>query len=89
MKHSRTERKTKTTHHIHRIIGQLNTLQSYIEQNKPCEDIAMFTTSIANSFDTLRVRTLEGFISNNIVTDKTDDKKITQLTKLLKLYKKI
>ena len=89
MDHTHNERKTKTANHIHRIIGQLNTLQTYIEQNKPCEDIAMLTTSIANSFDTLRVRTLEGFILNNIVTDKTDTVKIAELSKLLKLYKKI
>jgi len=84
-----TSRKKKTIHHINRILGQLETLKKYVDGDKACEDIAMLTTSIANSFDTLRLRTLEGFILNNIITDKTESKKIAQLSKLLQLYKKI
>jgi DNA-binding FrmR family transcriptional regulator len=83
------ERRAETLVHIQRIQGQINTLVKYIEQGKPCLDVAMLTTSIAKSFDTLRFRTLEGFILNNLLDGKKcPKKKIKALNSLISLYKK-
>ncbi|OGF50744.1 MAG: hypothetical protein A2044_07825 [Candidatus Firestonebacteria bacterium GWA2_43_8] len=84
------ERRKETLIHIKRIQGQIDTLVKYIEQGKPCLDVAMLTTSIAKSFDTLRFRTLEGFIVNHILEGKgvSKEKRIKKLNSLISLYKK-
>jgi DNA-binding FrmR family transcriptional regulator len=82
------ERRKETLNHIRRIQGQLETLIKYIEAEKDCVDIAMLTTSIAKSMDSLRFRTLEGFILNNFMEDTKDVEKINSLNKLISLYKK-
>ena len=84
------KRRKETLIHIKRIQGQIDTLVKYIEQGKNCLDVAMLTTSIAKSFDTLRFRTLEGFIVNNIMDNKDipKEKRIKTLNSLISLYKK-
>ena len=83
MKHKKElqERRKKMLHHINRIQGQINTLKEYIETDRECSDIAQLSTSIAKSFDTLRTKTLEGFI----VTELLAKKEITQKKKELKV----
>ena len=88
MQHGHVSRKKGTLHHINRISGQLKALKKYVESDKNCKEIATLTTSISKSFDTLRARTLEGFILNEIATKETGEKKIEQLKKLMELYKK-
>lgn len=83
------DRKKQTINHLNRIQGQINTLKSYIEEDNCCSDIAGLTTSIAKSFDSLRVRTLEGFILNELLENKkVSSKKTNKLTKILNLHKK-
>jgi len=84
------ERRKETLVHIRRIQGQIDALVKYIEQGKDCMDIAMLTTSIAKSFDTLRFRTLEGFIINHILEGNgvSKEKRIKMLNSLILLYKK-
>ncbi len=83
-----TERRKETLNHINRIQGQLKTLVRYIEQEKDCIDIAILATSIAKSMDSLRFRTLEGFIINNFMENPNDAEKIKALNELISLYKK-
>lgn len=79
----------ETLHHINRIQGQIETLKKYIEENRGCEEISSLSTSIAKSFDTLRARTLRGFIKYDLLKGKeADEKKLEQLEKLLNLHKK-
>ena len=76
-------------HHINRIQGQIETLKRYIEGDKSCEEISSLTTSIAKSFDTLRARTLRGFIKYDLLEGKElTEKRFEQLEKLLNLHKK-
>lgn len=87
-KHLHKDRKKETLNHINRLQGQLNKLKSYVENDATCEEIASLTTSTAKSFDALRVRTLEGFLLNEIVNRKVNKKKVKQLRNLLKMHKK-
>ncbi len=87
--HHTTERRKRTLNHLSRIEGQLKTLRKYIANNRSCSDIAGLATSIAKSFDTLRVRTLEGFIMNELMDGKHITKaKKDKLTAILNLHKK-
>ncbi len=80
---------TQTLHHINRIQGQIETLKKYVEENRSCEDISSLATSVAKSFDTLRARTLRGFIKYDLLAgEKVPEKKFEQLEKLLNLHKK-
>lgn len=82
-------RHSKALHHLNRIQGQILSLKSLIEADGPCADIAQLTTSIAKSFDSLRARTLEGFILNNLLEGKElPAKKRETLTRIINLYKK-
>lgn len=75
--------------HLARIEGQISTLKRYIEEGKKCEDVAMLTTSIAKSFDSLRAKTLKNFFINEILADKMLSKKdILRIEEIFKLYKK-
>ncbi len=79
----------KSLNHISRIEGQLRTLRRYIEGSGSCEDIAMLTTSIAKSFDTLRARTLRNFFVNEVLAGKKMSPKVEErMNIILKLYKK-
>lgn len=79
----------ETLNHINRIQGQIETLKKYVEGNHSCEDISSLATSIAKSFDTLRARTLQGFIKYELLDGKeVSDKKLGQLEQLLNLHKK-
>lgn len=78
-----------TLNHISRIEGQLRTLRSYVEQGRRCEDVALLSTSIAKSFDTLRVRTLRNFFINDVLGGmqlSAEDE--ARIDAILKLYKK-
>ncbi len=75
--------------HLSRIEGQIKTLKKYIEDGKRCEDVAVLTTSIAKSFDTLRSRTLKNFFVNEVLSDRKFSKKqLEKIDKIFKLYKK-
>ncbi|PIS05115.1 MAG: hypothetical protein COT81_03025 [Candidatus Buchananbacteria bacterium CG10_big_fil_rev_8_21_14_0_10_42_9] len=88
MEHSRFERHKKTIHHINRIEGQLKVLKRYITEDKPCHDIAHLTASVAESFNALKIRTLEGFVLHELTDKKTSEKKRKEkLTKIINLYK--
>lgn len=87
-KYLHEDRKKRTLNHINRLQGQLNKLKDYVEKDATCEEIAALTTSASKSFDALRVRTLEGFLLNEIVNKKVNKKKIEQLRSLLNLHKK-
>ncbi len=79
----------ETLNHINRIQGQMETLKKYVEENRSCEEISSLATSIAKSFDTLRARTLRGFIKYDLMEGKAiPEKRLEQLEKLLNLHKK-
>jgi len=79
----------ESLHHINRIEGQLKTLKTYIEEEQGCEKIAILTTSIAKSFDSLRTKTLKNFILNEVVRgQKLSKKELEKINQILKLYKK-
>ena len=79
----------KSLNHLNRIEGQIRTLKRYIEEGKRCEDVALLTTSITKSFDTLRAKTLENFFINEILLEqKLSKKDLEKIDKIFKLYKK-
>ena len=83
------DRRQSTIHHLNRILGQINTLKEYIAHDRSCADIAQLTTSIAKSFDSLRSKTLEGFILSELIQDKqVSPEKRQMLTEVLKLYQR-
>ena len=79
----------KSLNHLNRIEGQIKTLKKYISEGKKCEQVAMLTTSIAKSFDSLRAKTLKNFFINEIIADKKiSEKDQEKINKMFKLYKK-
>lgn len=88
-KHSMHEsRKRGTVSHINRIVGQLETLRRYVEEGRPCADVSLLATSITKSCDGLRMRTLEGFVLNEVTEGKLSPKKRELLKNLIETYKK-
>ncbi|MDP3964329.1 MAG: metal-sensing transcriptional repressor [bacterium] len=87
-RHAHARRK-QSIDHLNRIQGQIKTLRKYMAEDKDCADVAQLTTSIAKSFDSLRARTLEGFILNELLGDrKVSSAKTKKLTRILTLHKK-
>lgn len=84
----KTARRTQTLNHLNRIMGQLRVLKDYIVEDRPCHDVAHLTASITRSFETLKIRTLEGFILQELLEGRARGTKTEQLTEILKLYKK-
>ena len=85
---SKTARRTQSLNHLNRILGQLRVLKDYIVEDRPCYEVAHLTASITRSFETLKVRTLEGFIVHELLEDRARGPKTEQLTEILKLYKR-
>jgi len=84
-----SHRRKQSINHLNRIQGQIETLKTYMEEGKNCADIAQLTTSIAKSFDSLRMKTLEGFITNELLNHEClSIKKKDRLSQILNLYKK-
>jgi len=82
-------RHKQTLDHLNRIQGQIATLKKYVGEGRSCADIAQLTTSIAKSFDSLRARTLEGFIFNELLEGRKPVRgKLDKLGRILKLYQK-
>ncbi|MCA9368779.1 metal-sensing transcriptional repressor [Candidatus Nomurabacteria bacterium] len=88
MVHDKSNRHKQTLNHLNRIEGQLKVLKSYIQEDRSCQDIAQLTASITQSFMSLKVRTLEGFVLHQLMEGKASENKQRQLTEILKLYKK-
>jgi len=87
--HEIKKRHTETLHHLNRIQGQIEALKKIIEDDSSCFDIAQLTTSVAKSFDSLRAKTLEGFILNHLLEGKElPPRKMEALQKIINLYKK-
>jgi DNA-binding FrmR family transcriptional regulator len=87
--HHTKKRRKQSVDHLNRIQGQIETLKKYMEEDKDCADIAQLTTSIAKSFDSLRTKTLEGFIMNELLEhEKISSSKKEKLNRVLSLYKK-
>ncbi len=83
------EKRKQTINHLNRIQGQFKTLKKYIEQDECCGKIAQLTTSVVKSFDSLRAKTLEGFILNDFIANKkVSEEKIKKLKQIINLYKK-
>lgn len=78
--------KQQIINHLHRIQGQLKTLEKYVDQDKDCAEIALLTNSIVKSFSSLRIKTLEGILLQDF-TKSLQASKSEQLTEILKLYK--
>lgn len=85
---SKGGRRTQTLNHLNRIMGQLRVLRDYIVEDRPCYEVAHLTASITRSFETLKIRTLEGFILHELLEGRARGTKTEQLTEILKLYKK-
>lgn len=83
------KRRKETLDHLSRIQGQIEGLKKMIESSEECIKVASLTTSIAKSFDTLRLRTLEGFVIHQLLADKkVSSDKLKKFQDLLKLQKK-
>ena len=80
------QRRKKTIGHINRIIGQLERLKKDIADDKACHDIAALTSSISNSCDSLKMRTLEGFVIHEL-GQNASEQSLKHIEKIIKLYK--
>jgi len=88
MNEKHLKRRKETLAHINRIQGQIDALKNMIDEHN-CLKVASLTTAIAKSFDSLRFRTLEGFLIYQFHGGKgSSSEKLRQLQGLLKLYKK-
>ena len=85
---NKNDRHKQTLNHLNRIEGRIKVLKTYIQEDRPCQEIAQLTASITQSFSALKVRTLEGFVLHQLLEGKVSDQKREQLTEILKLYKK-
>ena len=85
---NKNDRYKQTLNHLNRIEGQIKVLKTYIQEDRSCQEIAQLTASITQSFMSLKVRTLEGFVLHQLLKGKVSDQKREQLTEILKLYKK-
>ena len=82
------ERRKGTLAHINRIQGQIEALKRAIADQEECLKVASLATSISNSFESLRFRTLEGFLIHDIgVARGPVGARGARLHALLKLYK--
>ena len=84
----KNKRRRETLDHINRIQGQIEALKAYVSDGKDCLEVATLTTSIAKSFDSLRFRTLEGYLIHQFSGNEVSHKQHEQLRSLLNLYKK-
>ena len=84
----KNSRHKQTLNHLNRIEGQIKVLKTYIQEDRSCQEIAQLTASITQSFMSLKVRTLEGFVLHQLLKGKVSDQKREQLSEILKLYKK-
>lgn len=84
----KNNRHKQTLNHLNRIEGQLKVLKTYILEDRSCQEVAQLTASITQSFSSLKIRTLEGFILHQLLEDTASDQKQAQLSQILKLYKK-
>lgn len=75
MKTAIEDRHKKTLHHLNRIEGQIKVLKKYILEDRSCTDIAQLTASITQSFSALKIRTLEGFVLNQLMDGQVNNKK--------------
>lgn len=66
----------------------MKVLKKYIKEDKSCREIAELTASITQSFASLQMRTLEGYILHQLLDGRVADQKRSELESLLKLYKK-
>ena len=84
------KRRAENLNHLNRIQGQIETLKKYLSEGADCIDIAMLTTSIAKSFDSLRNRTMEGSIINQVLAEGVDlsEKQKSQIQQIIKLHNK-
>ena len=79
---------TKVLHHLSRIQGQIASLKRAIEAGDSCTKVAPLTLSILRSFGTARASIVEGFILQEVVTDKDmSAKNAKALSEILSLYK--
>lgn len=79
---------TKVLHHLNRIQGQIESLKRAIETGDNCKKVAPLTLSILRSFGTARASIVEGFILQEVVTEKKiSAKNAKALTDILSLYK--
>ncbi|MFB6181755.1 MAG: metal-sensing transcriptional repressor [Candidatus Magasanikbacteria bacterium] len=88
MKTEKQNRRKNTINHINRIIGQLEKLREYAKSDKECKEIAALATSIAKSCDSLRMRTLEGFLLHDIPQGELTEEQKEELHKVIEHYKK-
>lgn len=79
------ERRQGTVHHINRLIGQLNTLKEYIDEERECKEIASLARSISSSAKGLQTRTLKGYILHDLTDKDLSDEGLAELNELLRL----
>jgi DNA-binding FrmR family transcriptional regulator len=74
--------------HISRLQGQLESLKRKIESESSCEEIVPLALSAAKSFDGLRAKIVQGFVSEMCFSDKdmtaAEKAQFDQLLKLIK-----
>lgn len=66
----------------------MNVLKKYIQEDRPCREIAQLTASITSSFSTLKMRTLGGYIQHELLREELSEDRQQELEAILKLFKK-
>lgn len=77
----------KIVQHLNRIQGQINTLKTYVEEHRSCEDISHLTRSILTSFSSVRTSIIEETLTRELSTKPLADKDAERLRTVLQLFK--
>ena len=85
---SNIDNRREAINHLKRIRGQMRTLEEYVGTGESTAKIAALSNSIAKSFDSLRLKILEGYVVHELVKNRVSADKLKQLTELLKAFKK-
>jgi DNA-binding FrmR family transcriptional regulator len=83
------EKKQELLNHLKRISGQLESLQKKIENDEYSIEIITQTKAISNSFESVRVKSLEYLILEEILKDvQLSQNNLNKLEKLIDLQKR-
>ncbi|MCB9809610.1 metal-sensing transcriptional repressor [Candidatus Peribacteria bacterium] len=72
------------TTHIARLEGQLRALRTQIETEQSCTHIVPLALAAAKSFDSLRAKMLEHYVSTQLCLPESHQEQLQQMLKLAK-----
>lgn len=77
---------TQIVKHLNRIQGQIDALKEFVEQGKPCEDVAHLTKSIMTSFSSVRARIVQQMLAKELKLS-SNKRDMRTMQNIVALYK--